>query len=74
MIWGDEQVPLERYFTLSADDLQLILNARGLAQRLERALMLAWMRVERELTRDVLRCLTLLSRLWPSSWTSHRAS
>jgi len=53
MTWGDEQATLERYFTLSADDLQLVLQARGLAQRLERALMLAWMRVERELIRDV---------------------
>ncbi len=53
MTWGDEQGTLERYFTLSADDIQLVLNARGLAQRLERALMLAWMRVERELVRDV---------------------
>jgi len=53
MTWGDEPETLERYFTLSADDLHLVLNARGLAQRLERALMLTWMRVERELTRDV---------------------
>lgn len=53
MTWDADQTALERSFTLSADDMQIVLGARGLAQRLERALMLTWMRVERELVSDV---------------------
>ncbi len=53
MMWDDDQTALERSFTLSADDVQIVLGARGFAQRLERALMLTWMRAERELVSDV---------------------
>ena len=53
MTWGDEREALERAFTLLPDDFPLILAARGLPQRLERALMLSWMRVERTLVTDV---------------------
>lgn len=53
MTWDADQTTLERLFTLSADDMQIVLGARGFAQRLERALMLTWMRVERELVSDV---------------------
>ncbi len=53
MTWGDERDALERAFTLLPDDFPLILVARGLPQRLERALMLTWMRVERTLVTDV---------------------
>ncbi|PZR99231.1 MAG: hypothetical protein DLM70_15750, partial [Chloroflexi bacterium] len=53
MTWGDEREALDRSFTLSPDDFPLILAARGLPQRLERALMLSWMRVERTLVTDV---------------------
>jgi TnpA family transposase len=53
MTWDADQIALERSFTLSADDIQIVLLARGLAQRLERALMLTWMRAERELVSDV---------------------
>ncbi len=49
----DEREALERAFTLLPDDFPLILAARGLPQRLERALMLSWMRIERTLVTDV---------------------
>lgn len=53
MTWGDDREALDRSFTLRPDDFPLILAARGLPQRLERALMLSWMRVERTLVTDV---------------------
>jgi TnpA family transposase len=53
MTWGEERVALERAFTLLPDDFPLIHGARGLPQRLERALILSWMRVEHALVTNV---------------------
>jgi hypothetical protein len=53
MRWEDDPDTLERLFALEPDDYQLILQARGFAHRLERALLLTWMRVEHVQVRDV---------------------
>jgi len=53
MSWGDDREALERAFTLTPDDFGVILQARGQPHRLERALLLSWMRVERTLVSDV---------------------
>ncbi len=49
---GEAALQLRKFFTLHPDDLAIVNRARGDAQRLYRALMLVWMRVERVILGD----------------------
>ena len=53
MTWGDDLAEMDRWFTLTPADMSIVLEARGQPQRLERALMLTWMRAERTQASDV---------------------
>jgi len=53
MTWGDDLAEMDRWFTLTPADMSIVLEARGQPQRLERALMLTWMRAERTQASDM---------------------